>query len=47
MIFSKTKAKPGDFNFKIGDKMVEIVHAFQYLGITFSYNGNFTANFQY
>ena len=47
MIFSKAKAKPEDFHFTIGDKTVEIVHAFQYLGITFSYNGNFTANFQY
>ena len=47
MIFSKNKVKAEDFNFTIGDKSVEIVYEFQYLGITFSYNGNFSANFQY
>ena len=42
MIFSKSQPKIDNMNFTIGDSNIEIVNEFKYLGVTFTYNGNFT-----
>ena len=46
IIFAKRKVNPHNLNFKIGDKNVEIVDEFCYLGVTFTHTGNFSANFK-
>ena len=45
VIFSKQKVK-ADIVFRIGDKELEIVEEFKYLGVTFKYNGNFNNNLE-
>ena len=45
VIFSKQKVKV-DYVFKLGDKELEIVDEFKYLGVTFKYNGNFNNNLE-
>ena len=42
IIFSKQKTRLDNINFSIGGSKIEIVEEFKYLGVTFTYNGNFT-----
>ena len=44
LIFSKRRPNLGDFCFKIGEKNIEVVDEFCYLGVTFTRTGNFNKN---
>ena len=45
VIFSKQKVKANNV-FRLGDKELEIVDEFKYLGVTFKYNGHFNNNLE-
>ena len=44
VIFSRGKPQIANHNFKIGDKSIEVVKNFKYLGVTFACNGSFVNN---
>ena len=44
LVFSKRKIDKSNINFTIGGEIIEIVDEFKYLGVKFSYNGNFHTN---
>ena len=44
VIFSQGKPQIANHNFKIGDKSIEVVKNFKYLGVTFECNGSFVNN---
>ena len=44
VIFSQGKPQIANHNFKIGDKSIEVVKNFKYLGVTFACNGSFVNN---